>query len=310
MLGFLVRRLLVAIPTLFIIITLSFFMMRAAPGSPFDLERPLAPTIRQHIDAAYHLDQLIYVQYGYYLKDLSHGDLGPSMKYKDKTVMDLIKDGLPVSATIGSWAMLLALTLGSLFGSFAALRQNTASDYIVMGFSTTGISIPPFVVGPILALVFGVYLGWLPTAGLNQGHMDFPHLFLPVITLALPQIAIVSRLMRASMIEVLRSNYIRTAQAKGLSSFAVLFGHALRAAILPLVSYAGPATAALLTGSLVIEQIFALPGIGRQFTMGALQRDYPVVMGVVILAATLIITLNLVADILYGILDPKVRYRK
>lgn len=310
MLGFLIRRLLVAIPTLFIIITLSFFMMRAAPGSPFDNERPLAPAIRQHIEEAYHLDQPIYVQYGYYLKDLAHGDLGPSMKYKDKTVMDLIKDGLPVSATIGAWAMFLALTLGALFGSFAALRQNTTSDYLVMGFSTTGISIPPFVVGPILALVFGVYLEWLPTAGLDRGKMDLPHLFLPVITLALPQIAIVSRLMRASMIEVLRSNYIRTAHAKGLSGFAVLFGHALRAAILPLVSYAGPATAALLTGSLVIEQIFALPGIGRQFTQGALQRDYPVVMGVVILAATLIIVFNLIADILYGILDPKVRYRK
>lgn len=310
MLGFLIRRLLVAIPTLFIIITLSFFMMRAAPGSPFDNERPLAPAIRKHIEAAYHLDQPIYVQYGYYLKDLAHGDLGPSMKYKDKTVMDLIKDGLPVSATIGGWAMLLALVVGSLFGSFAALRQNSLSDYMVMGFSTTGISIPPFVVGPVLALVFGVYLEWLPTAGLDRGHMDFPHLLLPVITLALPQIAIVSRLMRASMIEVLRSNYIRTAHAKGLSGFAVLFRHALRAAILPLVSYAGPATAALLTGSLVIEQIFALPGIGRQFTMGALQRDYPVVMGVVILAATLIIVFNLIADILYGILDPKVRYRK
>ncbi|PHR57398.1 MAG: oligopeptide ABC transporter permease OppB [Robiginitomaculum sp.] len=309
MFGYLVRRLLVAIPTLFVIITLAFFMMRSAPGSPFDLERPMPPQIKERIEAAYHLDKPIYVQYGYYLKGLSKGDLGPSMKYKDKTVSDLIREGFPISATIGGSAMLLAMVLGGILGSFAALRQNSGADYVIMGFSTTGISIPPFVTGPVLALIFGIYLHWLPTGGLDRGRMTFSHLLLPVITLALPQIAIISRLTRASMIEVLSSNFIRTAHAKGLAEHTVLFGHAMRAAVLPLVSYAGPATAALLTGTLVVEQIFALPGIGRQFIMGALQRDYTVVMGVVILYAALIILFNLLADLLYGVLDPKVRYR-
>ncbi|MBL4618221.1 MAG: ABC transporter permease subunit [Robiginitomaculum sp.] len=309
MFGYLVRRFLVAIPTLFVIITLAFFMMRAAPGSPFDLERPMPAAIKERIEASFHLDKPIYVQYGYYLKGLVRGDLGPSMKYKDKDVADLIREGLPVSATIGGSAMLLALIFGGILGSIAAIRQNSGVDYAVMGFSTTGISIPTFVTGPILALVFGVYLHWLPSGGLDRGRMTFTHLLLPVLTLALPQIAIIARLTRASMIEVLRSNFIRTAHAKGLSERTVLFGHAMRAAVLPLVSYAGPATAALLTGTLVVEQIFALPGIGRQFTIGALQRDYTVVMGVVILYAALIIAFNLLADILYGLLDPKVRYK-
>jgi oligopeptide transport system permease protein len=308
MFGYLLRRLFVAIPTLFVIITLAFFLMRSAPGSPFDIERPMPPLIKERILAQYHLDKPIIVQYGYYLKDLVHGDLGPSMKYKDKTVTDLIQEGFPVSATIGASAMLLALLLGGALGSLAAIRQNTGIDYTVMGFSSTGISIPTFVTGPILALIFGVYLHWLPAGGLDRGRMDVTHLLLPVITLALPYIAIVARLMRASMIEVLRANYIRTAHAKGLSDFAVLFGHAARAAVLPLVSFIGPATAGLLTGSLAVELIYALPGIGRQFINGALSRDYTVVMGVVILYATLIIVLNLVADLVYGLLDPKVRY--
>jgi len=308
MLGFLVRRLLVAIPTVFLIITLAFFLMRAAPGSPFDLERPIPEAIKVRLAEKFHLDKPIAVQFGYYLKDLSRGDLGPSMKYKDKTVSNIIAEGFPVSATLGLSAMGLAVLIGSLLGGFAALKQNQAGDYAVMGIAMTGISIPPFVTGPVLALVFGLYLGWLPTAGLDRGQLTFTHLLLPVITLSLPQIAIISRLMRASMIETLRSNYIRTAYAKGLPGYMVVVRHALRAAVLPLISYLGPATAALLTGSIVVEQIFALPGIGRQFVMGALQRDYTVVMGVVILYATLIIILNLVADLLYGVLDPKVRY--
>jgi oligopeptide transport system permease protein len=308
MLGFLVRRLLVAIPTVFLIITLAFFLMRAAPGSPFDLERPIPEAIKVRLAEKFHLDKPIAVQFGYYLKDLSRGDLGPSMKYKDKTVSNIIAEGFPVSATLGLSAMGLAVLIGSLLGGFAALKQNQAGDYAVMGIAMTGISIPPFVTGPVLALVFGLYLGWLPTAGLDRGQLTFTHLLLPVITLSLPQIAIISRLMRASMIETLRSNYIRTAYAKGLPSYAVVVRHALRAAVLPLISYLGPATAALLTGSIVVEQIFALPGIGRQFVMGALQRDYTVVMGVVILYASLIIILNLIADLLYGVLDPKVRY--
>ena len=203
----------------------------------------------------------------------------------------------------------LASALGSLLGSIAALRQNTSGDFSIMTFAMVGISIPPFVMGPILALVFGLYLGWVPTGGLDPRYGMTPdRLILPIITLALPQIAIIARLMRASMIEVIRSNYIRTARAKGLSATAVIFKHALRSAILPLVSYLGPASAAVLSGSLVIERVFQLPGIGKHFVDAALQRDYTVVMGVVIIYASLIILLNLLADLLYGVLNPKVKY--
>lgn len=307
--AYIVRRILVAIPTILVIITVAFFMMRVAPGGPFDLERPMPEEIRQNILAAYGMDQPVWKQYLDYLGGLVQGDLGPSLKFRDKDVADIIGEGFPVSATIGLLAMSLAVVIGTVFGSIAALRQNTAADFGVVGFATVGIVIPPFVVGPILALTIGIYLGWLPSGGLDPRHgMTIDRLILPVITLALPQIAIISRLMRASMIEVIRSNYIRTARAKGLSAPAVIFKHALRSAILPLVSYLGPASAALLTGSIVIEQVFSLPGIGRQFVFAALQRDYTVVMGVVILYASLIIILNLVADLLYAALNPKVKY--
>ncbi|WP_375549613.1 ABC transporter permease subunit [Oceanicaulis alexandrii] len=309
MIGYIARRILVAIPTLLVIITLAFFMMRFAPGGPFDLERPMPEQTRQNLLASYGMDQPVAKQYLDYLVDLAQFDLGPSLKFRDKSVSQIIAEGFPVSATVGLLSMGLAVFIGTILGSIAALRQNTAVDYGVVGFATVGIVIPPFVVGPILALVIGIYLGWLPSGGLDPRHgMTVERMILPVITLALPQIAIISRLMRASMIEVIRSNFIRTARAKGLSPFAVISRHALRAAILPLVSYLGPATAALLTGSIVIEQVFSLPGVGRQFVFAALQRDYTVVMGVVILYAGLIIALNLVADLLYAVLNPKVKF--
>jgi oligopeptide transport system permease protein len=307
--AYIFRRILIAIPTILVIITVAFFMMRIAPGGPFDLERPMPEEIRQNILAAYGMDQPVWKQYLDYMGGLVQGDLGPSLKFRDKDVADIIAEGFPVSATIGILSITLAVFIGTIFGSIAALRQNTAADYGVVAFATVGIVIPPFVVGPILALVVGIYLGWLPSGGLDPRlGMTPERLILPVITLALPQIAIISRLMRASMIEVIRSNYIRTARAKGLSAPAVIVRHALRSAILPLVSYLGPASAALLTGSIVIEQVFSLPGIGRQFVFAALQRDYTVVMGVVILYATLIIVLNLIADLLYAVLNPKVKY--
>lgn len=309
MIGYIARRILVAIPTLLVIITLAFFMMRFAPGGPFDLERPMPEQTRQNLLASYGMDQPVAKQYVDYLVDLARFDLGPSLKFRDKTVAQIISEGFPVSATVGLLSMALAVFVGTALGSLAALRQNTSLDYGVVGFATVGIVIPPFVVGPILALVIGIYLGWLPSGGLDPRHgMTLERLILPVVTLALPQIAIISRLMRASMIEVIRSNFIRTARAKGLSPFAVITKHALRSAILPLVSYLGPATAALLTGSIVIEQVFSLPGVGRQFVFAALQRDYTVVMGVVILYASLIILLNLIADLLYAVLNPKVKF--
>lgn len=309
MTGYIFRRLLIAIPTILVIITVAFFMMRIAPGGPFDLERPMPAEVRQNILEAYGLDQPVWKQYLDYLGGLAQFDLGPSLKFRDKTVSDILMEGFPVSAVVGVLAISLALFIGTIMGSLAALRQNGAIDYGVMGFATIGIVIPPFVMGPLLVLLFALNLNMLPAGGLDpRMGMTPERLILPVITLALPQIAIITRLMRASMIEVIRSNYIRTARAKGLSATAVLSRHAFRSAFLPIVSYLGPASAALLTGSIVIEQVFQLPGIGRQFVQAALQRDYTVVMGVVILYASLIVILNLIADLLYAALNPKVRY--
>jgi oligopeptide transport system permease protein len=308
-----VRRILGAIPTLLIIITLAFVMMRIAPGGPFDGERRLPAEVEANIKAAYDLDKPLHEQYFIYLGRLLRGDLGPSFRTRDFTVTELIAAGLPVSARLGLSAITLALLLGTTLGVFAALRQNRPADFSVMAIAMIGITIPTFVTAPLLTLLFGVYgvnlFGLeinLPVGGWNDGALR--NMILPVTVLALPQIAIISRLTRGSMVEVLRSNYVRTARAKGLSSFHVVTRHALRAALLPLVSYLGPAIAALATGSLIVEQIFGLPGIGRYFVQGALNRDYTLVLGVVIMYATLVIVLNLVADILYRVLDPRVRY--
>ncbi|HEU0161020.1 MAG TPA: oligopeptide ABC transporter permease OppB [Rhizomicrobium sp.] len=299
------RRLLGAIPTLFVIVTLAFFMMRAAPGGPFDSERRLPPEVERNIKAAYNLDKPLVQQYAIYLGNMVRGDLGPSFKNKDFTVAQLIATGLPVSARLGLLSMALALLAGTALGVVAALRQNHWQDYSVMTVAMLGITIPTFVTAPILTLVFGIYLGWLPVGGWAGGA--WRNLVLPVTVLALPQIAIIARLMRGSMVEVLRANYIRTARAKGLSAGRIVLRHALRAAALPLVSYLGPALAAVLTGSLVVENIFGLPGIGRYFIQGALNRDYTLVMGVVICYAALILLLNFLADIAYALLDPRVR---
>jgi len=312
MMAYALRRLLGAIPTLFVIVTLAFFMMRFAPGGPFDSERRLPPEVERNVKAAYNLDKPLTQQYLIYLGKLAHGDLGPSYKNKDFTVAQLIGIGLPVSARLGLSAMALALLLGTALGVSAALKQNHWQDYSVMGVAMLGITIPTFVTAPLLTLVFGIYgislFGHeltLPVGGWNGGA--WRNMILPVTVLALPQIAIVARLMRGSMIEVLRANYIRTARAKGLPVLRIVLNHALRAAALPLVSYLGPALAAILTGSLVVEQIFGLPGIGRYFVQGALNRDYTLVMGVVICYAALVIFLNFLADLAYSILDPRVR---
>jgi oligopeptide transport system permease protein len=312
MAGYAFRRFLGALPTMFIIVTLTFFMMHAAPGGPFDSNRRLPPEVERNIKAAYNLDKPLYQQYGLYLERLAHGDLGPSFKNKDFTVAQLIGTGLPVSMRLGLSAMVLALFLGSLMGIWSALRQNRWQDYSVMTIAMAGITIPTFVTAPILSLIFGIYgvtlFGHefsLPVGGWNGGALA--NMILPVTVLALPQIAVIARLMRGSMIEVLRANYIRTARAKGVPTARIIVRHALRAAMLPLVSYLGPAVAAVLTGSLIVEEIFGLPGIGRYFVQGALNRDYTLVMGVVICYAALIIALNFVADIVYAMLDPRVR---
>ena len=302
MLRFLLRRLLVAVPTLLLVVTIAFFMMRAAPGSPFETSRKLPPAIEHNMEAKFGLDRPLGQQYLTYLGGVLHGDFGPSMKYQDKSVLQIVRDGFPTSALIGLSALMLASVLGMTLGVIAALRQNEPADYAVSAVAILGVCIPTFVTAPLLVLLCGLRLGWLPTGGLAGPQS----LVLPVIVLALPQIAIIARLTRAGMIEVLRSNYIRTARSRGLPEREIVFKHALRAAILPLVSYLGPACAGLITGSLVIEKIFNLPGLGKNFVVSALQRDYTVVMGVVILYATLIIALNLLADVIYALLDPRV----
>lgn len=307
MLNYSLRRLLGAIPTLLILTALAFFMIRAAPGGPFDSERQLLPEIEANLRAAYHLDEPLYQQFGRYLWNLAHFDFGPSFQYRDFSVTELIVTGFPVSLTLGGLAMLLALLVGVTAGCIAALRQNSVADYAVMGVSMTGISIPNFVMAPLLVLVFAVYLGWLPAGGWGDGAPR--NLLLPVISLALPQIAYLARLTRGSMIEVLRSNFIRTARAQGLPMWQIVVRHALKPALLPVMSYLGPATAAVITGSVVIEQIFSVPGLGRFFVTGALNRDYTLVMGVVVFYGVLIIAFNFFVDLAYAWLDPKVKYR-
>ncbi|NMG41120.1 oligopeptide ABC transporter permease OppB [Chelativorans sp. ZYF759] len=306
MIGYVLRRLAGAIPTIFIIVTIAFFMIRLAPGGPFDLERPLDPLIMENINRAYNLDQPLWRQYLLYLGNLAQGDLGPSFTRRDFSVVDLFRTGLPVSIQLGSMALCIALVFGTLLGALAALRQNSWIDYVVVGTATLGITIPTFVIAPVLSLVFGVMMGWLPAGGWGGGQLRY--LILPVATLALPQIAIIARLTRGATIEALRSNHVRTARAYGLPAYVVVGVHTLRAAILPVVSYLGPTAAALLTGSVVVETIFGIPGIGRYFVQGALGRDYTLVMGTVVVIAVFVVLFNLVVDILYALLDPRVRY--
>ncbi len=305
MFAYVTRRLLTAIPTLFFIVTAAFFLIRVVPGGPFNLERPLEAKVMENLNKIYHLDKPLWEQYYYYLGNLLQGDLGPSFVYRDFSVGELFAAGLPVSAQLGAAALTLALVCGTLLGIAAALRQNKHADYAVITLATLGITVPPFVVAPLLSLVFGVWLGWLPAGGWGDGA--FVNKILPVVTLALPQIAVVTRLTRGAMIEALRSHHIRTARAFGLNSWTVVVVHGLRSAILPVISYAGPAAAALMTGSVVVETIFGIPGVGRYFVQAALNRDYTLVMGTVIVIAVFIILLNLAVDLLYALIDPRVR---
>ena len=300
-------RLLGLIPTLLVLITIAFFLIRMAPGGPFDSEKILPPEIRANLDVKYHLDEPLIKQYFRYLGQIITLDFGPSFQYKDWTVNELIARGFPVSLTIGGLAMLLAFFLGTLIGIVAAMRQNTAVDYSIMGVAMLGISIPNFVVAPLLILLVAVYAGWLPAGGWDW---SVQRMVLPVVTLALPAIAYIARLTRGSMIEVLHSNYIRTARAKGLPEYLVILRHALKPALLPVISFMGPATAALITGSVVIERIYSIPGLGSYFVQGALNRDYTLVMGVVIFYGVIIILLNFIVDILYAWMNPRIRYNE
>ncbi|MGH8274088.1 MAG: oligopeptide ABC transporter permease OppB [Gammaproteobacteria bacterium] len=307
MLKYSLKRLAGAIPTLLIIITISFFLLHAAPGGPFDMARAMPPQIKQNIEKMYHLNEPVWEQYVRYLGNVLHGNFGPSYVYRGTSVNSLIAEGFPVDIVIGGFALLIALGLGIPIGIIAAMRQNTGWDYGPMAFAMLGISIPNFVVAPILILILAVTFHWLPAGGWNHGSPLY--VIMPTISLAAPFIAYIARLMRGSMIEVLNSPFIRTARAKGLPTRTIILRHAMKPALLPLVSYLGPAVVGIITGSIVIEVIFALPGIGRFFVNGALNRDYTLVMGVTIIYGMLIIAFNLFADLLYGVLDPRVRYR-
>ncbi|MGE6782722.1 oligopeptide ABC transporter permease OppB [Ensifer adhaerens] len=306
MISFILRRLASAVPTLFIVVTISFFLMRFAPGGPFNLERPLPPQTMANLMKTYQLDQPLWRQYTHYLSNAVTGDFGPSYVYKDNNVAELIGKGLPYSMELGFYALLVALIGGVTAGTIAALRQNSALDFAIMSFSTIGVTVPNFVVGPVLTLVFAIVLAWLPAGGWGDGSLRF--LILPMIALALPQLAVFARLTRGSMIEALHTDHIRTAKAYGLPSRTVVVTHAMRGAMLPVVSYLAPCAAALLTGSAVVETIFTIPGVGRYFVLGAINRDYTLVMGTVILVAIFVIIFNLLVDILYGLLDPRVRH--
>jgi oligopeptide transport system permease protein len=299
------KRLAGSVPTLFIIITAAFFLIRAAPGGPFDQEQTLAPEIKANLESAYGLDLPVWMQYGRYLKSLAHGDFGPSFKYKDYSVSELIRQGFPVTLQIGVAALLIALGCGIPLGILAALKSHSLIDYATMSLAVAGIAIPTFVVLPFLGLVFGVYLRWLPVAGWEPGAVRY--LVLPILSLCLPPLAYVARLTRGSMLDVLRTHYVRTAFAKGLPLSVVILRHALRPALLPVASYLPPAVAAIMTGSLVVESLCGLPGIGRYLVQGALNRDYTLVLGMVIIYSVLLIAMGLLVDLLYVWLDPRIR---
>ncbi len=303
---FIIRRLLEAIPTLLILITISFFLMRLAPGSPFTGDRMLPPEVLANIEEKYNLNAPLYEQYFDYLKQLFRGDFGPSFRYRDHTVNDLIASHLPTSAKLGLVSFMFALILGISTGIFAALKQNSLWDYFVMTFAMTGVVVPSFVIAPILVLIFAINLQWLPAGGWLGGKWEY--MILPMLALSLSYIASIARITRSSMIEVLHSNFIRTARAKGLPLHVIVLKHALKPALLPVISYLAPAFVGILTGSLVIESIFGLPGIGTLFVDGALNRDYSTVLSITILVGTLTILFNAVVDILYAVLDPKIRY--
>ena len=307
MLNYSIQRLLSAIPTLLILITVAFFLIRIAPGGPFDSEKALPPAIQANLEQSYRLDDPLVMQYLRYLGDIVQFDFGPSFHYRDWTVNQLIAQGAPVSFTLGGIALVMAFLLGTAIGVVAALRQNRPADYLTMSVAMIGISIPNFVIAPLLVLLFAITLGWLPAGGWDG---SLQRMVLPAIALALPMVAYVARITRGSMIEVLHSSFIRTARAKGLPEREVILRHALKPALLPVISYLGPAAAGILTGSVVIERIFTIPGIGSHFVQGALNRDYTLVMGVVIFYGVLIIVFNYLVDLIYAWLDPRIRYEQ
>ncbi len=306
--GYVIRRILGTIPTLFIIVTICFFFIRLAPGGPFDREKAIPENILRNIEEKYNLDEPIVVQYARYVYSLLRGDLGPSFRYADRSVSEYLFRSLPNSMLLASLAMGIALMIGISSGVIAGYKRNTLYDYSFMLFAVFGVSVPSFVIGPLFMYFFSLQWGLLPTSGWLSGRAGVLTLVLPVISLALYYVATMARLSRASTIEVLQSDYIRTANAKGLSPSYILTKHVLKGALLPIASYFGPTFAAMLTGSVVIETIFRVPGIGVFFVQSAFNRDYTMIMGTVIIYSTVLIVMNLLVDIIYGILDPRISY--
>jgi oligopeptide transport system permease protein len=305
---YVIRRVLSLIPTLFIIATLSFFLMRAAPGGPFAREKNLPAQVLQNMLKKYHMDEPLFTQYLRYMGDLLRWDFGPSFRNKDHSVNDMINEGLPVSMTLGITALSLAALFGVMVGIVSALKQNKWPDYVAVSVAVVGISVPLFVIGPVLQLVFAIWLKVLP---LSQWFSDNgpKAIVLPAITLSFPFFAYIARLSRASILEVLRSDYVRTARAKGLKESVVVAKHVLKGALLPVVTYLGPAFSGIVVGSVVVESIFVIPGIGRPFVLSSLNRDYTLIMGEVIVYSLILVVANLIVDIVYGFLDPRISYK-
>lgn len=301
---YIAQRLLYSVATLFAIITIAFFLIRVAPGGPFNLERPLDPRIMENLRRLYRLDEPLWRQYLDYLSGLARGDFGPSFAWRDFSVGELLAHAFPISAGLGAAALILASLIGIAAGVFAAFRRRSLADQSITSLTTFGLTIPTFVIAPLLQLIFGLTLRWLPIGGWEQGGLSC--LVLPILTLAAPQTAAIARLTRAAMIDALSAHSIRTLRAYGMPS-SIILKHALRAALAPVISYLGPAAAALMTGSVVVETIFGIPGMGRSFVDGALNRDYTLVMGATIVVACLVVLFNFLVDIAYAFIDPRVK---
>ncbi len=307
MLNYVIKRIAIAIPTLLILIVISFVLMHAAPGGPFNSEKPLPPQVLANIEAKYGLDQPLWKQMVNYVVGLvTEFDMGPSFKYKDRSVNEIIAQGFPITITYGVLSFIVAVTVGVSLGAIAAIRQNTWIDYLAVGISIGAQVLPNFVMAPLLVLTFTLWLGWLPGGGWNGGQWQY--LIMPVIALSTSYMASIARITRSSMLEVLNTNYIRTATAKGLPAKTIFFRHALKPAMLPVISYLGPAFVGMITGSVVIDMYFSTGGMGQFFVNSALTRDYSVMMGITILIGLLTIMFNLVVDLLYAWIDPKIRY--
>jgi oligopeptide transport system permease protein len=306
MINFVVRRLIVTLPMIFVVITLTWGLIRLAPGNFYATERALPPAVEQNIRAKYGLDQPWYVQYARMIGNVLRGDLGTSLQYEGRPVNEILRRSIPVSASVGALAYLLALVVGITAGTIAALRQNSRLDYTSMAAAMVGISLPNFVLGPLLVLALSLTLYWLPPA--RWDGIFSRSMILPVLTLSAVYMAYIARLTRAGMLEVLRSDYIRTARAKGLDEKHVVIRHAMRGGLLPVVSFSGPALAILISGTVVVERIFALPGVGNYFLQANLNRDEPLILGIVAFVSIIVLFFNLLVDIAYGFIDPRVRY--